>query len=145
MKSCGVLRTRAATNTELAVFLANGIGWLNYQAIAADLEHACNGFRLEVSRERILVFAVAAWSAIFAMQQCDHALSQQIGSSEICACQMEEAGARKVTWLTSQVSNWCRARGTQLPQGLCQTPKYSKPTPEASDLLLWSHYCCGID
>ena len=40
MKSCGLLRTPAATNTELAVFLANGIGWLNYQAIAADLEHA---------------------------------------------------------------------------------------------------------
>lgn len=41
MKSCGVLRTRAATNTELAVLLANGVGWLNYQAIAAELEHAC--------------------------------------------------------------------------------------------------------
>ena len=104
-----------------------------------------DGFRLGVSRERILVFAVAAWSATFALQLCDHALSQRIGSSEICAFQMEEAGTRKVTWLTSQVSNRCRAGGTQLPQGLCQTPKYSKATPEAGGLLLWSHYCCGIN
>jgi len=140
MKSCGVLRTPAATNTELTVFLVElpshrcGLG--TCLSTASGLESA----------------GKASWSLRLLHgvphSRCNSAIMRFPNRSapvRYTSSRWRKQGRAKVTWLTSQVSNRCRAGGTQLPQGLCQAPNCSKPTPEAGDLLLWSHYYCEID